>query len=510
VADSKLKAIAEYDGRRLESGLVQSQKAVSQAAQNVEGRFLKLGNVLKDFRREQVAQGRQARFLADEIASIVPGADAAGSSMRGLLGVFVEATAGGLSFGLAFEALKLGMEAVGRAAKEAAEFQKMLSDAHAKATDSLNEYVVASQQMTEGQRLGAQATKELTAEQSKRISEVNKLGAALAAERSEEMQILLLEAGAGTQNAYAIRQLEDKTSKLWAQVDAIRAEAAAIRDVASAYADEAAESKQAEFAKRALENISDKEAEKEKERAKKRKEMLKELAEDDAKRSDERREARKRAMAEQDISATAILLGPRESIKAPPQREASAAELMKENGPELESAADRAKRLAKSLDEAKAKSMALAQSISGPLGNALSGMLLHGKSFTEQMQAFFTQMAEMFIQKVAEMIAQWLVFKAITAFFGGPVGFVSPSPSVALATGAWSIPYDGFPATLHRGEMVVPFGPAEDLRQGRSGVTVNFNLSAAYMDRRGIAQFFHDNQGHILRTLSSVAGNRRG
>lgn len=514
MADAKLKAIAEYDGHRLDAGMAASSRAVSQSAQNVEGRFLKLGATLKDFRREQMAQGRQARFLADEISSIIPGAEGAGGSLRGLLGIFVEATAGGLSLGLAFEAVKFGLEAVNASAKEAADFQKILADAHTKATASLNEYLDAARQQTEGDRLGAQVTRELTAEQAKRVAEINKLGRALVEERSTEMQILLLESGAGDANAYVTRELEKRQAATWKKIDAIRAEIAAERDMASVYAEEAAAARQLDFAKKALDASADKEAEKARDRAKKRKEMLKDLAEDDAKRSDERREAQRKAMQEQDVNATRLLLGPLMSVAPPPMRESSAADLMKENGVDAEAATEQAKRMTKAMAESRVAAQQLASTISGQLGNALSSVLLHGQNVTDALKGFFTSMAEMFIQKVAEMIAQWLVFRALTGLglgsFLGPAGGFIGSGVVALASGTAYVPRDMF-AQIHEGEAVLPKPMAEEWRQGGdAGPRVAISFHSTYLDRRGLDAFVDQAEGRLLKVMDRAARNRRG
>lgn len=111
--------------------------------------------------------------------------------------------------------------------------------------------------------------------------------------------------------------------------------------------------------------------------------------------------------------------------------------------------------------------------------------------------------------------------------FAGIFGFLSPvmgpaaaGPAVAgQATvmaaaaalpsfdgGAWSLPADTV-AQVHRGEMIVPAGPAQQLRdaagRGGGGVTVNhqtqFNVAA--MDARDVGRFLRGNGKAILRAV---------
>ena len=75
-----------------------------------------------------------------------------------------------------------------------------------------------------------------------------------------------------------------------------------------------------------------------------------------------------------------------------------------------------------------------------------------------------------------------------------------------LAKGMWNVPADGFLASLHRGEMVVPAGPAAALRGGRQTVDVRHtitlegarNLRSAGFDESAVARLLRDagDQGH--------------
>jgi hypothetical protein len=88
------------------AGAMAPANEAMRGAESVHRGFL---GTLREFKAEQVQQGRQARFLAGEIASIIPAAEGARGHMEGFLGVLIEGAAGGLSFGLALETVKLGV-----------------------------------------------------------------------------------------------------------------------------------------------------------------------------------------------------------------------------------------------------------------------------------------------------------------------------------------------------------------------------------------------------------------
>jgi hypothetical protein len=84
----------------------------------------------------------------------------------------------------------------------------------------------------------------------------------------------------------------------------------------------------------------------------------------------------------------------------------------------------------------------------------------------------------------------------------------------SFAVGAWSLPSDMI-AQLHRGEMVVPAGPAGQIRDaaGRGalgGVHVHhqthFNVTA--MDSRDVSRFLRGNSRAILGSINDSV--RRG
>jgi hypothetical protein len=60
----------------------------------------------------------------------------------------------------------------------------------------------------------------------------------------------------------------------------------------------------------------------------------------------------------------------------------------------------------------------------------------------------------------------------------GPLGLTSTGFGHSKSGGISSVPYNGYQATLHRGESVLPRGEARDYRNGgvsRGGATVNLN-----------------------------------
>lgn len=135
------------------------------------GGFLK---TLQEFKAEQTQQGRQARFFASELMSIVPASDAARGGMEQLLGIFIEGAAGGIGFGLALEGVKLAVSAVTAAQAEATR----IADAYAAAHSSVTQAILAgrgvlrdyNREMTDGQKLALDAQTKMVAG----LEEVNK------------------------------------------------------------------------------------------------------------------------------------------------------------------------------------------------------------------------------------------------------------------------------------------------------------------------------------------------
>jgi hypothetical protein len=110
-------------------------KSVEKAHDSLLGKF-------REFRQEQVQQGRMAKFYARELVEMVPAAEGAKSAIQGVLGVMVEGAAGGLSFGLAFEAAKLAVGALAHAWEAS---KKMAADAKKQYEESLQAVVSNAQ-----------------------------------------------------------------------------------------------------------------------------------------------------------------------------------------------------------------------------------------------------------------------------------------------------------------------------------------------------------------------------
>ena len=85
-----------------------AQRAVEDTSKSHDGLLGKM----REFKGEQVQQGRMARFYASELMSIVPAGDAVKSKLQEVIGLGVEGLAGGLSFGLAFEATKFAIGSI--------------------------------------------------------------------------------------------------------------------------------------------------------------------------------------------------------------------------------------------------------------------------------------------------------------------------------------------------------------------------------------------------------------
>lgn len=131
------------------------------------------------------------------------------------------------------------------------------------------------------------------------------------------------------------------------------------------------------------------------------------------------------------------------------------------------------------------------------------------------------------IKSIAASAAQ--TFAGIFGFLSPVLGPAAAAPAIAgqatvLAAGAtiashaqgsWSLPSD-MVSMVHAGEMIVPAGPAANLRAafegggggGGSGggggqpLAVHFNVSA--IDQGGVKSFFHNNGDHILSSINSA------
>lgn len=92
--------------------LVLTQKQFEQLGQQGGSAFSDLEHSLKSFKREQVQQGRLVGFYVKELTEFTGMGKEASETVSGLGQMLVEGAAGGLSFGLAFEAVKFGVKLV--------------------------------------------------------------------------------------------------------------------------------------------------------------------------------------------------------------------------------------------------------------------------------------------------------------------------------------------------------------------------------------------------------------
>lgn len=108
--------------------------SANEALERTEGSAGKARGGLRGFvdamqvhRREQVQNARQSRWWAGEMLSFLPAAAQAKQGLAGLIGIFIQGATGGLGFGLALEAVKVGInvvsEAMTRASKAANELK---------------------------------------------------------------------------------------------------------------------------------------------------------------------------------------------------------------------------------------------------------------------------------------------------------------------------------------------------------------------------------------------------
>jgi hypothetical protein len=135
------------------------------AARATEQAHVGLLGTLKEFKTEQMQQGKLARFYSSELASIVPGAGAAKSAVQGLASAAIEGAAGGGALAIGFEVAKVGIELATAAMAEdkiqAAELREQhfktwtgIQEAVKKATDSFAGVKTQTQQVEEGLRDG--------------------------------------------------------------------------------------------------------------------------------------------------------------------------------------------------------------------------------------------------------------------------------------------------------------------------------------------------------------------
>jgi hypothetical protein len=126
------------------------------------------------------------------------------------------------------------------------------------------------------------------------------------------------------------------------------------------------------------------------------------------------------------------------------------------------------------LDEEKQWSAALSF-IDGELNSVLSGMLTKHQTWGQEMQSVFSSLAVKAVEELGKIaLAEAAI--GIGGLLGGPVGAAIGGAGAAAIpswlphfdTGALELLGDTL-AMVHRGEMVVPSGPASTLREVLSG-----------------------------------------
>jgi len=130
-------------------------KGVDDAAQQMNASFKGLGegakhadkahgsflDTLKEFKKEQTQQTRYARFYANELASIVPGAGAAKNAVMGLGGAMIEGLAGGGALAVGFELAKVGLESLNEMLNEEKKQEMELAEQHFKTFTAMSESI---------------------------------------------------------------------------------------------------------------------------------------------------------------------------------------------------------------------------------------------------------------------------------------------------------------------------------------------------------------------------------
>jgi hypothetical protein len=95
------------------------------------------------------------------------------------------------------------------------------------------------------------------------------------------------------------------------------------------------------------------------------------------------------------------------------------------------------------------------------------------------------------------------VFAATLALLKGVLG--------SFATGAWDLSGDQI-AQVHKGEMIIPAGPAEAMRQGLSGGGaggMQVHIHGVVNDAAAMKSFFMNNQRHVAAAAMAASRNRR-
>lgn len=118
--------VASKDVKKAAQDMGASLGGVGSSAKTAGGHVNGFTTLLKDFKAEQTANARTSRFFANELTSIIPGADGAAGAVRGLVGVLLE----GSAIGAGFELAKVGFELLAHHIEEAEKKAQALKTAY--------------------------------------------------------------------------------------------------------------------------------------------------------------------------------------------------------------------------------------------------------------------------------------------------------------------------------------------------------------------------------------------
>jgi hypothetical protein len=156
--------------------------------------------------------------------------------------------------------------------------------------------------------------------------------------------------------------------------------------------------------------------------------------------------------------------------------------------------------------------------IDGELNSVLQSMLSKHQSWGQAMTKVFEDMAMKGVEEIGKIaLAEAAI--GIGGLLGGPIGGTIGAAGSALiphfAVGAWELPGDTL-GMVHKGEMIVPAGPAASLRDMLSGggsiggggsvaihPTVTLNHSS--IDGASTAQFFRQNGAGIMKAIGEAS-----
>jgi hypothetical protein len=451
---------------------------LTQAVGQTNGAFGGLLGTLKEFRREQVQQGRQARFLVNELAAVIPVGDGAKQMMEGFAGVLIEGAAGGLSFGLALEAVKLVMQLVTAesvAAEEAAkkfwtQITKMRDESAATA-DEVRKINLEVAGFTPAMVYAAESVKPAEMAFSDLTDAVERQRQALALLRKEEIDSL---GATGTSNTEGeIKKAEARLQELETQLAAMEALLAA------------------------------------------RKAKFKAMV------GKEEKEGFKPADFEPGSDMpTARSMLPEfkpygERIEFKPQFGINWEKVLADQQHFVEETK-------KAAEKTKEMWVGVGQAIGTALGAALSGLITGTMKAGDAMKA----LAKTVIDTARQMITSYILSaEAAAAFSQAGIPVIGPALAVAAvatvagmlsgllgglpsaATGWDRVPFDQ-PVMVHQGERIVPKYDADRLDRleaGAGGITLNVTT----MDSKSFDQYLERNEGVLLRRLAAAARNRR-